>query len=115
MVKLANNNPLFLKVKKNKNAVISIIFFAIIVDVVFFVKSNDAVIFLIVGIYILAIKQCKVRAQQTFSFCILMLIIMYIQLILTKTSENTEKSAVWLFIMIIIGISQKLREKKFLK
>lgn len=96
--------------KKNKSPILTIIFLGIIADILFFGPSEDIRIFTIITLYIFSIWFYKLKSSLTFRFALFVLALMFLLLLFTSTSGNTEKAAVWLFFLIAIGIFQQLKE-----
>lgn len=97
--------------KKNESSILTIMFLSIVADIFFPGASNDIRIFSITTIYIASIWFYKIKSRATFIFALFILAIMFILLLFTSTSANTEKAAVWLFFLIAIGIFQQMRER----
>ena len=91
-------------------AVLTIVFIIIIINCLLIEGSSDIVFFGLLGVYIGAILFYKLRSKLTFIFCLILLIIMFIEYLLTGTSLKTEKTAVWLFLFIATGIAQQWKE-----
>lgn len=96
--------------KDNKPVVLSVIFLGILADPVFITGNSDIRIFGILGLYIVAVFFYKLKSRLTFLFGLALLGIMYIEFLFTGTSPATEKAAVWIYLLLAIGIVQKLRE-----
>ena len=96
--------------RKNKPVVLTVIFLAILADIFFIRGNSDIRIFGILGVYIISVFFYKLKSRLTFLFSLALLGIMFIEFLFTRTSESTEKAAVWLYLFLAIGIIQKLRE-----
>lgn len=100
-----------------------IMLFLILGDVSFFIESSDFRIFAIIIVYIYFLKRFTLRSNMTFIFALILLLATYVQFIfitpdmLTSTTiqYSAEKTAVWVYIFLIIGIIQKLIEYKKIK
>lgn len=96
--------------KKNKPVVLTLIFLAIIADIIFISGSSDLRIFGILGLYVAAISFYKLKSRLTFLLSLVLLGVMFVEFLFTRTSESTEKAAVWLVLFLFIGIIQQWRE-----
>lgn len=96
--------------RKNRQSILPIIVLTIAGDILLFGESSDIRLFPIISLYLFAIWFYKLKSRITFRLALFILAIMFVLLIFTSTSANTEKAAVWLFFLIAIGIVQKLRE-----
>lgn len=88
-------------------------------DVFLFYKSSDWRTFPILIFYILCIVKLKLRAFDTFIICLILFIMIYIQyafsppVVFESQYPNIpygEKMAVWLYLLLVIGVVQKFRE-----
>ena len=96
--------------QRYKQVVLTVILLLIVADIFFLKESSDFRIFTVLGIYIAAIFIYKLSSRFTFILSLFVLVFMYIEFLLTGTSENTEKAAVWLFFLIGTGLVQQLKE-----
>lgn len=103
-------NKALLLLINNKIIVLTLIFLAIIADILLIEGSLDIRIFGILGIYLISIFFYKLKSRLTFLFSLVLLGVIFISFILTKTSASTEKAAVWLFLFLLIGTVQQWRE-----
>ena len=94
--------------KKGKQGVLTFLFLAILVNVVFFEFNSDIIIFGLLGLYLLASKIYKFNSKVAFLICFIILSILLLEYLVGSTSFYTEKAAVWLFIFILTGIIQEL-------
>ena len=97
--------------KNNKPIVLTLIFLLIPIDIFFINNSSDLRIFGILALCIISILIYKLKSRLTFMLCLIILGIMYIEFLFTGTSQATEKSAVWLFLFLAVGIFQQLKEQ----
>lgn len=104
---LQENSDFLYKVKP---IALTVIFLAIIVDIFFIKKSSDFIIFGLLAFYIACIFVYNLKSKLTLLFCLVLLGIMFVLLLLTGGSSLTEKSAVWLYFFLLIGIIQQFRE-----
>lgn len=95
---------------KNKEVVLTIISLIVIADIFLIKESSDIRIFAILAVYIASILFYRLKSKFTFLLCFLILASMYVEFVISGTSEGTEKAAVWLFFFLAIGIIQNLRE-----
>lgn len=96
-----------------------IIFLLILADITLFIESSDIRIFTLLLIYGLLIKPLKISSKATFLFSLIFLVLAYFQFIFSdiRYFDNpgpippfSEKAAVWVFLLMIVGIIQKWRE-----
>lgn len=93
-----------------KPAVILIFVFGILADILFFPSSSDIIFFGMLAMYIVGAILFNISSTTTFLIALVVFILMYIQFLLTGTSEVTENAAVWLFLLLTLGILQQWRE-----
>ena len=96
--------------QRGKQVVLTTIFLGICADILFLKESSDLRIFALLGIYIASIVFYKLSSRFTYILSLFVLVIMYIEFLLTGASENTEKAAVWLFFLMGTGLVQQLKE-----
>lgn len=95
---------------QGKQVVLTTVFLGICTDILFLKKSSDLRIFALLGVYIASIIIYKLSSRFTFILGLLVLVIMYVEFLLTGASENTEKAAVWLFFLMGTGLVQQFKE-----
>lgn len=100
----------FLSLIVNRKVVLTFIFIAIIINCIFIESNSDIVFFGFLGFYIGAALFYKLHSKITFLFCLLLLIIMFIEYLITGASLKTEKTAVWFFLFLATGIIQQWKE-----
>lgn len=93
--------------KKNKSLFFILIFLTIFGDVFLRKYSSDIIIFSILLIYLFAVSFYKTKSSLSFKYCFIIIVAMAISFIFTETSSTTEKSAVWAYIFLVIGIIQQ--------
>lgn len=103
--------------RNNKLLYLVPIFLLILGDVMFFTLSSDYRIFGILIIYIFLIRLLKLTSHTTFIFSFFLFLFTYIQFIFAKPVvfhqpevPAVEKTAVWLYLFLLIGVIQKWRE-----
>lgn len=86
-------------------------------DVYLFTVGSDLRIFGILILYIFFIRNLKFRSNTAFALSLVLLIFTYIQFLFSKPivfitpgAPNAEKTAVWVFLFMVIGIIQKWKE-----
>lgn len=94
-----------------------LILLLILGDIFLFVVSSDIRIFGILILYAFFIKTLKLKSNVTFALSLILLIFAYVQFIfsdpvvfITPGEPVAEKTAVWVFLFLVIGIIQKWRE-----
>ncbi len=106
--------------KRNNGLLISLfVIILMVLDVFLFPISADVRIFTILGIYIVLSLRFRLSSSTTFSIALVLLIIAYTQFLFTdqKIFDNPspvpplcERTAVWVYLYIVIGVIQKWRE-----
>lgn len=84
----------------------------VIGDIVVIPNSSDIIIFSTLFFYIVCISLFRLKSRMTFFLALGILIIMYIEYLISGPSTNAEKAAVWLFVFLTVGILQQWREVK---
>ena len=86
-------------------------------DVFFFTISSDLRIFGIILIFIYTTRRYRLKSDATFLFALLLFLLTYIQYIFSDPAlfhqpivPTVEKTAVWLYLFLVIGVIQKWRE-----
>lgn len=106
--------------KRNSGLLISLfVIILMVLDVFLFPISADIRIFTILGVYIVLALRYRVSSNTTFSIALVLLIIAYTQFLFTdqKIFDNPgpvpplcERTAVWVYLFLVIGVIQKWRE-----
>lgn len=104
------SQKLFVILKKNRQVVVTVLVLFVIVDILYLGQSSDLRIFISLFLYLLAMWFYKLESTLTFSISLFVFAIMSFQFLISGASESTEKAAVWLFFLILIGIFQQLRK-----
>lgn len=94
----------------NSAGVLTFIFIAIILNCIFIEGSSDIIFFGLISVYIGVVFFYKLSSKLTFLFCLALLIIMFTQYLVTGASLRTEKTAVWFFLFMVIGIIQQWKD-----
>jgi hypothetical protein len=109
----------FIMKKKRRQTVVSLVFilFLICCDVFLFPISSDVRIFGILAIFLYFMKRFAYNSSTTFLFSLVLFALTYIQYILTDPAlyhvpivPTAERTAVWLYLFLVIGVVQKWRE-----
>lgn len=95
---------------KYNQRLLAIVFLFIVADILFVADKSDITLFFVLGLYGLCIKRYKLTSKLTFYLCLFVLLLMFFMIILTRVSIATEKAAVWLFLLLAIGIIQGIKE-----
>lgn len=93
-----------------KPVVLTTVFLSMLADIFFIPENSDVIIFGILIVYIFCILFFKLKSWLIFEAGIIVLLLMFFSLIINGTSVPTEKAAVWLFFIILIGIIQQIKE-----
>lgn len=123
MSTVRKNQNIFVKgmfyLKENRFLTVIPIVFLILGDVFFFEKSSDWRTLPILFFYIFTVFRLKLKANTTFLMCLMLFVFIYIQFIFSppQTFEAQypkipfgEKFAVWLYLLLIVGLIQKWKE-----
>lgn len=86
-------------------------------DIFLFPVSSDIRIFSMLAVYAFFIKIFKLKSNVTFVLTLILLVLAYVQFIfsnpivfITPGMPVAEKTAVWVFLFLVVGIIQKWRE-----
>lgn len=86
-------------------------------DIFLFTASSDLRILGVLILYVFLIKILKLKSNATFALSLILLILAYIQFLfsdpvvfITPGAPHAEKTAVWTFLFMVVGIIQKWRE-----
>lgn len=91
----------------------------VLLDVFVFGISSDIRIFALLGMYVYILHRWRVRSDTTFGICLILLGITYVLFLFTvpmafddprPIPPPAERTAVWLYLFLLIGIVQKWRE-----
>ncbi|QQG40422.1 MAG: hypothetical protein HYV37_02515 [Candidatus Levyibacteriota bacterium] len=105
-----NNEKIITLLKENKKTVLAIFTVFIVVESQSKRLSSDFVIFSALLLYGIFIKIFQIKSTSTFLLCLLLLVEMSIDYLLTGASISTEKAAVWLILFLGVGVIQQWRE-----
>src|SRR6266581_797650 len=83
-----------------KITILMVIFIVILGDILFIPGSSDIRIFGILFFYIVCIFMFRLKNNLTFLFCLVLLMTMYIEFLLSAGSLQAEKAAVWLVLFL---------------
>lgn len=100
-----------------RNFVCLFILLLILGDVFLFTVSSDVRIFGVLILYAFFVKTLKLKSNAAFTLSLTLLILAYIQFLFsnpvifaTPGAPYSEKTAVWVFLFLVVGIIQKWRE-----
>lgn len=92
--------------KANNNVVISLLSFMVLADIFMIPRMSDVRTYGILFLYAIDTWVIERKSKTTFIVCLALLLLMYVLYLFTGTSEQTEKAAVWLFFLMLIGVVQ---------
>lgn len=95
---------------ENKRTILSIFALLIIVESLIKKSTLDVILFGGLCLYGIFIKIFQIKSNVTFLLCIVFLIMMSLDYLLTSASISTEKIAVWFILFLAIGVIQQWRE-----
>ena len=90
----------------NNNVIMSVLAFMILVDIFMMPGASDVRTYGTLFLYAIDTWTIGRKSKTTFIGCLALLFLMYVLYLLTGTSEQTEKAAVWLFHWFLIGVVQ---------
>lgn len=87
-------------------------------DIFLFTVSSDFRILGILFVYIFFVKALKLKSNVAFILSLFFLLLAYVQFIFSNQiiyingsiAPDAEKTAVWVFLLMVVGIIQKWRE-----
>ncbi|MBI4064993.1 hypothetical protein HY409_01300 [Candidatus Gottesmanbacteria bacterium] len=103
--------------RKNRVFYLTPILLLILGDVFLFKVSSDVRIFAVLFFFFYLIKRFTLHSSATFLFSLILFVLTYIQYIFTDPGAfyvplvpSVERTAVWLYLFLVIGVIQKWRE-----
>lgn len=96
--------------RENKRTVLTLFLVSIVAVSLSKGLSSDVVIFSALLLYGFFIKIFRIKSTFTFLLCLGLLVLMFIEYLITGASISTEKTAVWLILFFGIGVIQQWRE-----
>lgn len=96
-----------------------VIFLLILGDIFLFAESSDLRMLGILLLYFIFIKRLHFKSKMTFILSLLLLVLAYIQFVFTDPAVFSnpgvlplvaEKTAVWAFLLLVVGLIQKWKE-----
>lgn len=96
--------------KQYRIIILTIVSGLIVLDASILPTASDLKFFGISILYILFSFFYKLKSTFTFTLCLFVLLIMFIGFVSTGSIFATEKAAVWVVLLMIIGIIQQWRE-----
>ncbi len=89
---------------------LTVVVMGIVADIFWLPGSSDLRIFSILMLYWLAIRVHNLKSQFTLYVALGLLILTFIEYLLSGPSAETEKAAVWFVLFLLIGIITKWKE-----
>jgi|GEM_PF-3278342 len=96
--------------KENNNVVITVLSCMVLADIFMIPGTSDLRTYGTLTAYAVDTWAVKRKSRTTFIGCLVLLLVMYVLYLATGTSEQTEKTAVWLFFSLLVGVIQLWRE-----
>ena len=96
--------------RENRRLIFALFVFTVFVDILLIKTNRDIVIFSLLLLYVIFIKNFQIKSKETFLLCIALLTVMSVDYLFTGASVSTEKGAVWLILFFGIAIIQQWRE-----
>lgn len=96
--------------KENNVTVLSILVSLVLADIFMIPGSSDVRTYGLLLAYVVDSAVVKRTSKVTFLGCLALLMLMYVAYLFTGTSVQTEKAAVWLFLLLVVGVVQLWKE-----
>jgi len=96
--------------REYKTVVISFFLLSLFVDIAFLTDNSDIRFFILIPIYIIASRTYRFTSKRTFLLCFILTIIMGLLYLFIGPVGPTEKTAVWIYLFLAVGIIQQFRE-----
>jgi len=109
-LKKFKNSRIGKKIKQLKPIVLTVLFMLVLADIFLISENSDLFTFAIILVYFFFAFFYSLKSSLLFVTGIFIVFVMFILLLITGTSVSTEKAAVWLFFIILVGILQQFRE-----
>lgn len=89
-------------------------FFAVgVMSDLFLFKTNfDLRLFILIGLWLFIVKVYRLKSDSTFKLALVFLILLFIFFIFDYESFTTERIAVWIYLILAVGVIQQLFEIK---
>lgn len=84
----------------------------ILIDFFNYQDNSDIRLFFLLALGILVSRVLRLKSDATFKFALFFLVLLFVFFISSRESEITERIAVWLYFILIIGIVQQFFEFK---
>lgn len=97
-------------IKQNKMLFLTLIYAAVLLDALVVSVRSDLITFTLLGLYVFLINVYSLKSKNAFSFCLVLLLVMYSNILLIGPEFHTEKVAVWLVLFMAVGIIKQWRE-----
>lgn len=99
-----------LKRKKYLPWVLLSIFLAVLLDIFVVVGQSDLRFYGVIFLYLFSAYIYKFSSKITFSFCLVVLLIIYIRYLFFGPDLKTEEASVWWVLFFTVGVLQKFKE-----
>lgn len=99
----------FLKVYRV--GVVTLLLVIMIEDILLVGFKSDLITFSILGLIIFFFRFYKTTSKRIFSLAFIPIIVMFLMYFIDAFSVITEKAAIWLFLLMGVGIMQELFKK----
>lgn len=105
-------NKLHKLFKKNKSFLFLFFCVSLLSDIFYFtgVSTSDFRILLIVIVWVIVIRFYKLKSTATLKLILVLLSAMGVFYLFSKTSYSLERIAIWIYILLIIGVLHQLVE-----
>lgn len=109
-----NLHIILLKSREYKQVIITLIILTIIGDISLINFKSDLITFIILGLLVASFNFYKFPFRRIFVLCLMPVVIIFFGFIINPYSVIVEKAAIWLFLLLGVGIIQQLfnKEKK---
>lgn len=96
--------------QQNKPIVLMAFVFILLGSILSSSASSDIIIFSVLGLSLIIIFFYRLPSKFIFILCLVLLGIMFVEFLLSGPSSNTEKTAVWIYLFMGVGIVRQWLE-----
>lgn len=100
----------YIFIEKYKQLFLIVLGVALLGEVFFVDGSSDLRFFGLTILFFITTFMYRLSSRVTFTICLILLGIMYVQFLLSNASVHTEKIAVWIVLFMVVGVIQQWNE-----
>lgn len=97
-------------INQNKGVIFVVLLGIIFIDAFFIKIVSDVMSFGVLLLYGLYVKIFHTQSRVTFYICLGLISVLALSFIFSYASISTEKLSVWLFLFLLVGITQAWKE-----